>query len=77
MGRSMFAAVIHEDFDRMIREGSMIAGADFGQDAGGQAAALRSEVGSFNSVRIVRSMPNADEAEARWQTSTNVGELHV
>ncbi len=76
-GRTMMAAVIHEDFDRMIREGSMIAGADFGQDAGGQAAALRSEIGSFNTVRIVRSMPNADEAEARWQTATNVGELHV
>lgn len=78
MGRQFAAAVIHEDYNQMIREGSGLPSSVLAAaDAGTQAAALRSEVGSFNSFRIVRSMPGPGEAEAKWQQNTNVGELHV
>jgi hypothetical protein len=41
------------------------------------APALRMEMGMLQGVRIVRSMPRADEAEAKWATHVGIGEKHV
>jgi hypothetical protein len=70
-----FMGVMHEDYDRMIREGSMVPGVDISRDAGSSAAALRSETGHFNGVRIVQSMPAPQEAEERWVTAIRLGAL--
>lgn len=69
------AAVLHEDYNRMIREGSGIPAPEMSREAGLQRAGLRSEVGQLTGVRIVRSRPSSDEAEARWLQATKVGAL--